>query len=186
MFSFRTTTNPSATTKCRCPLHLNPYKLWVMDLELLLSISLAVSQTRTVETVLKMIVAGLVDTAGVASANLAVGSWRHLFDVQDEQRVLGPYQLPPLGGERWPFPVRFHRLVSTERFFPAVSSGRSKDRLDRLDRRIDADRGFRGGYQVDSTSQLGPGRGHSRLCRPPVNFRRKSPWGAGCLRQSSH
>src|SRR5215475_7541717 len=49
---------------------LNPYKLWVMDLELLQSISLAVSQTRTVETVLKMIVAGLVDNAGVALARI--------------------------------------------------------------------------------------------------------------------
>jgi transcriptional regulator with GAF, ATPase, and Fis domain len=41
-----------------------------MDLELLQSISLAVSQVRTVETVLKMIVAGLVDTAGVALARI--------------------------------------------------------------------------------------------------------------------
>ena len=41
-----------------------------MDLELLQSISLAVSQIRTVETVLKMIVAGLVDTAGVALARI--------------------------------------------------------------------------------------------------------------------
>src|SRR6516164_3829486 len=70
MFSLKTTTNPSATTKCRCPLHLNRYKLWVMDLELLQSISLAVSQIRTVETVLKMIVAGLVDNAGVALARI--------------------------------------------------------------------------------------------------------------------
>jgi hypothetical protein len=37
-----------------------------MDLELLQSISLAVSQVRTVEIVLKMIVTGLVDTPGVA------------------------------------------------------------------------------------------------------------------------
>lgn len=41
-----------------------------MDLELLQSISLAVSQVRTVETVLKMIVGGLVDTAGVALARI--------------------------------------------------------------------------------------------------------------------
>ena len=41
-----------------------------MDLELLQSISLAVSQVRTVETVLKMIVSGLVDTAGVALARI--------------------------------------------------------------------------------------------------------------------
>src|SRR5215831_7696729 len=70
MFSLRATTNPSATTKCRCPLHLSRYKLWVMDLELLQAISLAVSQIRTVETVLKMIVAGLVDNAGVALARI--------------------------------------------------------------------------------------------------------------------
>ena len=41
-----------------------------MDLELLQSISLAVSQVRTVEIVLKMIVTGLVDTAGVALARI--------------------------------------------------------------------------------------------------------------------
>ena len=41
-----------------------------MDLELLQSISLAVSQVRTVETVLKMIVAGLVDRAGFALARI--------------------------------------------------------------------------------------------------------------------
>jgi len=41
-----------------------------MDLELLQSISLAVSQVRTVEIVLKMIVSGLVDTAGVALARI--------------------------------------------------------------------------------------------------------------------
>ncbi|QOY85895.1 sigma-54-dependent Fis family transcriptional regulator [Paludibaculum fermentans] len=41
-----------------------------MELELLQSISLAVSQVRTVETVLKMIVSGLVDTAGVALARI--------------------------------------------------------------------------------------------------------------------
>jgi GAF domain-containing protein len=41
-----------------------------MELELLQSISLAVSQVRTVETVLKMIVSGLVDTAGFALARI--------------------------------------------------------------------------------------------------------------------
>jgi len=41
-----------------------------MDLELLQSISLAVSQVRTVEIVLNMIVTGLVDTAGVALARI--------------------------------------------------------------------------------------------------------------------
>jgi hypothetical protein len=41
-----------------------------MDLELLQSISRAVSQVRTVEIVLKMIVTGLVDTAGVALARI--------------------------------------------------------------------------------------------------------------------
>src|SRR5262249_49476016 len=41
-----------------------------MDLELLQSISLAVSQVRTVETVLKMIVDGLVERAGLALARI--------------------------------------------------------------------------------------------------------------------
>src|SRR5215470_10469665 len=41
-----------------------------MDLELLQSISLAVSQVRTVETVLKMIVDGLVEGAGLALARI--------------------------------------------------------------------------------------------------------------------
>src|ERR1700723_669196 len=41
-----------------------------MDLELLQSISLAVSQLRTVETVLKMIVDGLVESAGMALARV--------------------------------------------------------------------------------------------------------------------
>ena len=41
-----------------------------MDLELLQSISLAVSQVRTVETVLKMIVDGLVEKAGFALARI--------------------------------------------------------------------------------------------------------------------
>lgn len=41
-----------------------------MDLELLQSISLAVSQVRTVDTVLKMIVDGLVETAGFALARI--------------------------------------------------------------------------------------------------------------------
>ncbi|MBV9678117.1 MAG: GAF domain-containing protein, partial [Acidobacteriaceae bacterium] len=41
-----------------------------MDLELLQSISLAVSQVRTVETVLKMIVDGLVGKAGFALARI--------------------------------------------------------------------------------------------------------------------
>ena len=41
-----------------------------MDMELLQSISLAVSQVRTVETVLKMIVEGLVETAGMALARV--------------------------------------------------------------------------------------------------------------------
>jgi GAF domain-containing protein len=41
-----------------------------MDLELLQSISLAVSQARTVDSVLKMIVEGLVDKAGLALARI--------------------------------------------------------------------------------------------------------------------
>jgi len=41
-----------------------------MDLELLQSISLAVSQVRTVETVLKLIVDGLVERAGLALARI--------------------------------------------------------------------------------------------------------------------
>ena len=41
-----------------------------MDLELLQSISIAVSQVRTVETVLKMIVDGLVEKAGLALARI--------------------------------------------------------------------------------------------------------------------
>src|SRR5260370_5815821 len=41
-----------------------------MDLELLQSISLAVSQVRTVDTVLKMIVSGLVEKAGFALARI--------------------------------------------------------------------------------------------------------------------
>lgn len=41
-----------------------------MDLELLQSISLAVSQARTVDSVLKMIVDGLVDRAGLALARI--------------------------------------------------------------------------------------------------------------------
>jgi len=41
-----------------------------MDLELLQSISLAVSQARTVDSVLKMIVDGLVDKAGLALARI--------------------------------------------------------------------------------------------------------------------
>ena len=41
-----------------------------MDLELLQTISLAVSQARTVDSVLKMIVDGLVDKAGFALARI--------------------------------------------------------------------------------------------------------------------
>ena len=41
-----------------------------MDLELLQSISCAVSQTRSVDTVLSMIVSGLVDKAGIALARI--------------------------------------------------------------------------------------------------------------------
>src|SRR6185312_17007486 len=41
-----------------------------MDLELLQAISVAVSQVRTVETVLKMIVDGLVEKAGFALARI--------------------------------------------------------------------------------------------------------------------
>ena len=41
-----------------------------MDLELLQSISLAVSQARTVNSVLKMIVEGLVEKAGIALARI--------------------------------------------------------------------------------------------------------------------
>jgi len=41
-----------------------------MDLELLQSISLAVSQVLTVDTVLKMIVDGLVETVGFALARI--------------------------------------------------------------------------------------------------------------------
>src|SRR5689334_4712710 len=41
-----------------------------MDLELLQSISVAVSQARTVETVLQMIVTGLVEKAGLALARI--------------------------------------------------------------------------------------------------------------------
>src|SRR5690242_6626004 len=49
-----------------------------MDLELLQSISVAVSQVRTVETVLKMIVDGLVEKAGFALARIwLIGTGRH-------------------------------------------------------------------------------------------------------------
>src|SRR5262249_59262830 len=98
-----------------------PYKLWVMDLELLQSISLAVSQIRTVETVLKMIVAGLVDNAGVALAriwlmgpgdicstckmcsdrtnclHLASSAGRSQLDSTDWSRLNGSFQRFPLG-----------------------------------------------------------------------------------------
>src|SRR5215472_15595557 len=133
MFSLKTTTNPSATTKCRCPIHLNPYKLWVMDLELLQSISLAVSQVRAVETVLKMIVAGLVDTAGVALARIwLLGPGDLCSTCKMSSECSDRTSCLHLAARRWPFTGRLHRLVSTRRFFPAVSSGCSKDRLGRL------------------------------------------------------
>ncbi len=95
-----------------------------MDLELLQSISLAVSQVRTVETVLKMIVTGLVDTAGVALAriwllrpgdicstcrmstecsnrvsclHLAASAGRSQVDSTDWARLNGSFQRFPLG-----------------------------------------------------------------------------------------
>ena len=49
---------------------VNRYSLGHVDLELLQAISLAVSQARTVDSVLKMIVDGLVGKAGLALARI--------------------------------------------------------------------------------------------------------------------
>src|ERR1700732_3938702 len=95
-----------------------------MDLELLQSISLAVSQVRTVDTVLQMIVSGLVEKAGFALAriwligpgdicatcpmggecssrvrclHLAAGAGRSRADGQEWNGIAGAFRRIPLG-----------------------------------------------------------------------------------------
>ena len=154
-----------------------------MDLELLQSISLAVSQARTVDSVLKMIVEGLVEKAGIALARI----W-----------LIGPGDICatcPMRGE-CPSQVRCLHL--------AASAGRSQ--VDRTEwtategvfRRIPLgvqkiglvgasgnsflieDAVLTSG--IDGAPRMDTPGGHSRLRRPSTDFPRRNPRRPGSIR----
>ena len=74
-----------------------------MDLELLHSICLAVSQVRTVQTVLKLIVDGLVERAGLALARIwLVGPGDICTTCPMGLECPSQHALPAFGGQRRP------------------------------------------------------------------------------------